>query len=58
MMVIILMMKELIIVDVLDSIGLYLQGVVLGDKFYVFGQGFVDFEMGEVVDGMLVEQMM
>ncbi|ELZ63932.1 RidA family protein [Haloferax sp. Atlit-6N] len=49
-------MKELTTADAPDSIGPYSQGVVSGDKLYVSGQGPVDPETGEVVDGTPAEQ--
>ncbi|ADE02064.1 MULTISPECIES: RidA family protein [Haloferax] len=51
-------MKELTTADAPDSIGPYSQGVVSGDKLYVSGQGPVDPETGEVVDGTPAEQTM
>ncbi|AKU09370.1 RidA family protein [Haloferax gibbonsii] len=49
-------MKELTTADAPDSIGPYSQGIVSGDKLYVSGQGPVDPETGEVVDGTPAEQ--
>ncbi|RDZ62438.1 reactive intermediate/imine deaminase [Haloferax sp. Atlit-12N] len=49
-------MKELTTADAPDSIGPYSQGIVSGDKLYVSGQGPVDPETGEVIDGTPAEQ--
>lgn len=49
-------MDEISTDDAPDSIGPYSQGIVSGDRIYVSGQGPVDQDTGDVVDGSPAEQ--
>jgi len=49
-------MDEISTDDAPDSIGPYSQGIVSGDRIYVSGQGPVDPDTGDVVDGSPAEQ--
>ena len=49
-------MDEISTDDAPDSIGPYSQGTVSGDRIYVSGQGPVDPDTGDVVDGSPAEQ--
>ncbi|MBV0902654.1 Rid family detoxifying hydrolase [Haloarcula salina] len=49
-------MDELTTDDAPDSIGPYSQGIASGDRIYVSGQGPVDPETGDVIDGSPAEQ--
>jgi 2-iminobutanoate/2-iminopropanoate deaminase len=49
-------MEELITDDAPDSIGPYSQGIASGDRIYVSGQGPVDPNTGEVIQGTPGEQ--
>jgi 2-iminobutanoate/2-iminopropanoate deaminase len=44
-------MREISTDDAPDSIGPYSQGIIDGDRIFVSGQGPLDPESGEVVDG-------
>ncbi|NLV15230.1 Rid family detoxifying hydrolase [Haloarcula argentinensis] len=49
-------MEELTTDDAPDSIGPYSQGIASGDRIYVSGQGPVDPDTGEVLQGTPGEQ--
>ena len=49
-------MDEITTDEAPESIGPYSQGIVDGDRIYVSGQGPIDPESGDIIDGNAAEQ--